>query len=274
MPDAARRERRVAAWYHHRAAAWRMRRGVASGIRRGAAWRNSRIAASLANWLKRWGPPQTLGERGERAAAKFLRREGFKIVATRWRNRFGEHDLVAVEGNTIVFVEVKTRRSEAGGRPAAAIDLRRQQRLIRSAAAFLKHDQTHFRYRRRGQFARQGADQRLDRHAAGTARAAVRMQKLDPYINVDPGTMSPYQHGEVYVLDDGSETDLDLGHYERFTNSPLTRDSQLHHRPDLPVGDRKGAAGEFLGKTVQVIPHITNEIKAVIRKLAGTTSTW
>ena len=69
------------------------------------------------------------------------------------------------------------------------------------------------------------------------------MQKLDPYINVDPGTMSPYQHGEVYVLDDGSETDLDLGHYERFTNSPLTRATQqLHDRPDLPVGDQQGAA--------------------------------
>ena len=62
----------------------------------------------------------------------------------------------------------------------------------------------------------------------------VRMQKLDPYINVDPGTMSPYQHGEVYVLDDGAETDLDLGHYERFTNSPLSREVELHDRPDLP----------------------------------------
>ena len=77
---------------------------------------------------------------------------------------------------------------------------------------------------------------------------AVRMQKLDPYINVDPGTMSPYQHGEVYVLDDGSETDLDLGHYERFTNSPLTRDSQLHHRPDLPVGDQQGAPRRVPGQ--------------------------
>ena len=76
----------------------------------------------------------------------------------------------------------------------------------------------------------------------------VRLQKLDPYINVDPGTMSPYQHGEVYVLDDGSETDLDLGHYERFTHSPLTRDCQLHHRPDLPVGDREGAAGRVPGQ--------------------------
>ncbi len=97
----------------------------------------------------------------------------------------------------------------------------------------------------------------------------VRMQKLDPYINVDPGTMSPYQHGEVYVLDDGSETDLDLGHYERFTNSPLTRDAnyttgQIY----LSVIDKE-RRGEFLGKTVQVIPHITNEIKSVIHKLAG-----
>ena len=71
---------------------------------------------------------------------------------------------------------------------------------------------------------------------------SVRMQKLDPYINVDPGTMSPYQHGEVYVLDDGSETDLDLGHYERFTNSPAEPRLQLHHRPDLPLGDQQGAA--------------------------------
>ena len=67
----------------------------------------------------------------------------------------------------------------------------------------------------------------------------VRMQKLDPYLNVDPGTMSPYQHGEVYVLDDGSETDLDLGHYERFTSGELNRAFELHDRPDLSVGDRK-----------------------------------
>jgi len=96
----------------------------------------------------------------------------------------------------------------------------------------------------------------------------VRMQKLDPYINVDPGTMSPYQHGEVYVLDDGSETDLDLGHYERFTNSPLTRDSNYTTGQIYQTVIRKERKGEFLGKTVQVIPHITNEIKGVIRKLA------
>ena len=76
----------------------------------------------------------------------------------------------------------------------------------------------------------------------------VRMQKLDPYINVDPGTMSPYQHGEVYVLDDGSETDLDLGHYERFTNSPLTRDSNYTTGPDLPVGDQQGAPRRIPGQ--------------------------
>jgi CTP synthase len=95
----------------------------------------------------------------------------------------------------------------------------------------------------------------------------VKMQKLDPYINVDPGTMSPYQHGEVYVLDDGSETDLDLGHYERFTHSPLTRDSNYTTGQIYLSVIEKERRGEFLGKTVQVIPHITDEIKSVIRKL-------
>jgi CTP synthase len=97
---------------------------------------------------------------------------------------------------------------------------------------------------------------------------SVRMQKLDPYINVDPGTMSPYQHGEVYVLDDGSETDLDLGHYERFTHGPLTRDSNYTTGQIYQSVINKERRGEFLGKTVQVIPHITNEIKGVIAKLA------
>ena len=95
----------------------------------------------------------------------------------------------------------------------------------------------------------------------------VRMQKLDPYINVDPGTMSPYQHGEVYVLDDGSETDLDLGHYERFTNSALTRDSNYTTGQIYQAVIEKERRGEFLGKTVQVIPHITDEIKSVIQKI-------
>ncbi len=95
----------------------------------------------------------------------------------------------------------------------------------------------------------------------------VRMQKLDPYINVDPGTMSPYQHGEVYVLDDGSETDLDLGHYERFTDGPLTRDSNYTTGQIYLSVIEKERKGQFLGKTVQVIPHITDEIKSVIRKV-------
>ncbi len=97
----------------------------------------------------------------------------------------------------------------------------------------------------------------------------VRMQKLDPYINVDPGTMSPYQHGEVYVLDDGSETDLDLGHYERFTNSPLSRESNYTTGQIYLRVIEKERRGEYLGRTVQVVPHITNEIKAAICNLAG-----
>ena len=96
---------------------------------------------------------------------------------------------------------------------------------------------------------------------------SVRMQKLDPYLNVDPGTMSPYQHGEVYVLDDGSETDLDLGHYERFTNGPLSKNSSLTTgKIYLSVIDRE-RRGEYQGKTVQVVPHVTNEIKRAIRSL-------
>lgn len=98
---------------------------------------------------------------------------------------------------------------------------------------------------------------------------SVRMQKLDPYINVDPGTMSPYQHGEVYVLDDGSETDLDLGHYERFTNGPLSRDSNYTTGQIYQRVIEKERRGEYLGATVQVVPHITNEIKAAVRRLAG-----
>ncbi|OUT57401.1 MAG: CTP synthetase [Rhodopirellula sp. TMED11] len=97
----------------------------------------------------------------------------------------------------------------------------------------------------------------------------VRMQKLDPYINVDPGTMSPYQHGEVYVLDDGSETDLDLGHYERFTSGILSRDCNYTTGQIYMSVIEKERKGRFLGKTVQVIPHITNEIKSVISRMGG-----
>lgn len=96
---------------------------------------------------------------------------------------------------------------------------------------------------------------------------SVRMQKLDPYLNVDPGTMSPYQHGEVYVLDDGSETDLDLGHYERFTNGPLSRDSNYTTGRIYLSVIEKERRGAYLGNTVQVIPHITDEIKAGVLRL-------
>jgi CTP synthase len=97
----------------------------------------------------------------------------------------------------------------------------------------------------------------------------VRIQKFDPYLNVDPGTMSPYQHGEVYVLDDGSETDLDLGHYERFTNSLLNRDSNYTTGKIYLSVIEKERRGDYRGKTVQVIPHVTDEIKACIRRAAG-----
>src|SRR5689334_17004403 len=97
----------------------------------------------------------------------------------------------------------------------------------------------------------------------------VRMQKMDPYLNVDPGTMSPYQHGEVYVLDDGAETDLDLGHYERFTNAPLNRDCNYTTGKIYQSVIQKERQGGYKGKTVQVIPHVTDEIKSCIKKLVA-----
>jgi CTP synthase len=93
----------------------------------------------------------------------------------------------------------------------------------------------------------------------------VSMQKLDPYINVDPGTMSPFQHGEVYVTDDGTEADLDLGHYERFTHARVNKDSNYTTGKIYKSVIQKERRGDYLGKTVQVIPHITDEIKMAIR---------
>ncbi len=96
----------------------------------------------------------------------------------------------------------------------------------------------------------------------------VQMMKLDPYINVDPGTMSPFQHGEVYVTDDGAETDLDLGHYERFTNAVLSQaNNWTSGRIYLSVIEKE-RRGDYLGKTIQVIPHITDEIKMAVRTVA------
>ncbi len=97
----------------------------------------------------------------------------------------------------------------------------------------------------------------------------VNLMKFDPYLNVDPGTMSPFQHGEVFVTDDGAETDLDLGHYERFTHAKLTRDNNLTTGRIYEQIITKERRGDYLGKTVQVIPHVTNEIKAAMRKVAG-----
>src|SRR3982751_2390332 len=94
----------------------------------------------------------------------------------------------------------------------------------------------------------------------------VRLRKLDPYLNVDPGTMSPYQHGEVFVTDDGAETDLDLGHYERFTGRPATRQDNIttgRIYQDILTKERRG---DYLGATIQVIPHVTNAIKDFIRQ--------
>jgi CTP synthase len=96
----------------------------------------------------------------------------------------------------------------------------------------------------------------------------VTLQKCDPYLNVDPGTMSPFQHGEVFVTEDGAETDLDLGHYERFTHAKLSRDNNWTTGRIYETILTKERRGDYLGKTVQVIPHVTDEIKATIRKVS------
>jgi CTP synthase len=101
----------------------------------------------------------------------------------------------------------------------------------------------------------------------------VTLQKFDPYLNVDPGTMSPYQHGEVYVLDDGAETDLDLGHYERFTSTRLSRMNNLTSGQVYQTVLNNERDGKYLGKTVQVIPHVTDEIKNRIRQIAAQAGT-
>ena len=101
---------------------------------------------------------------------------------------------------------------------------------------------------------------------------SVALQKFDPYINVDPGTMSPYQHGEVYVTDDGAETDLDLGYYERFTHSAVSQLSSVSTGQVYEAVIRRERRGDYLGKTVQVIPHITDEIKSRVRRLSKHTN--
>src|SRR5438093_5943721 len=97
----------------------------------------------------------------------------------------------------------------------------------------------------------------------------VRIRKLDPYLNVDPGTMSPFQHGEGFVTDDGAETDLDLGHYERFTHAHLSQANNWTSGRIYREVIEKERRGDYLGKTIQVIPHVTNEIKDAIRKVTA-----
>src|SRR5210317_322787 len=97
----------------------------------------------------------------------------------------------------------------------------------------------------------------------------ITIQKLDPYINVDPGTMNPFQHGEVFVTDDGAETDLDLGHYERFTNAKLGKKNNFTTGQIYDSVISKERRGDYLGGTVQVIPHITDEIKESIKLVSG-----
>src|ERR671937_2363933 len=97
----------------------------------------------------------------------------------------------------------------------------------------------------------------------------VALQKFDPYINVDPGTMSPFQHGEVFVTEDGAETDLDLGHYERFQSSKMRRWNNFTTGQIYESVIKKERRGDYLGGTVQVIPHITDEIKSYIKRGAG-----
>src|SRR5262245_26406922 len=99
----------------------------------------------------------------------------------------------------------------------------------------------------------------------------VTLQKLDPYLNIDPGTMSPFQHGEVFVTDDGAETDLDLGHYERFTGTSVTRSHNITAGQIYDAILSKERRGDYLGRTVQVIPHVTDEIKRRILDLGLTT---
>src|SRR3990167_1327297 len=97
----------------------------------------------------------------------------------------------------------------------------------------------------------------------------ITFQKFDPYINIDPGTMNPFQHGEVYVTEDGTETDLDLGHYERFTSAKMTKLNNFTSGKIYDTVIQKERRGDYLGRTVQVTPHITDEIKASIMKVAN-----
>ena len=175
----------------------------------------------------------------------------------------------------------RSRRCTPSARATVLIDstargrapvLHRRTLTTGAALAASADDQAHLRHRRRRLLPRQGPDRLSLGHLLNARGLRVTMQKLDPYLNVDPGTMNPFQHGEVFVTDDGAETDLDIGHYERFL------DVDLHGSANVTTGQvysaviAKERRGEYLGDTVQVIPHITNEIKARIRAMAGSTT--
>src|ERR1700736_5132516 len=133
-------------------------------------------------------------------------------------------------------------------------------------------DEIHFLSRRRGGVVGVGVGEGGSADSLGTLLEArgmrVVLQKFDPYLNVDPGTMNPFQHGEVYVLNDGAESDLALGHYERFTNCVLSRHNNLTSGQVYETVILKERRGDYLGKTVQVIPHVTDVIKDRIREIS------
>ena len=146
--------------------------------------------------------------------------------------------------------------------------MRRTPTLPEEFERFADRPEVHLCYGRRSFFPGQRRRGGLDRLPPRKPRPRVTLQKCDPYLNVDPGTMSPYQHGEVFVTDDGAETDLDLGHYERFTSAHLTRDHNWTTGRIYESIIAKERRGDYLGKTVQVIPHVTDEIKSAFRKVA------
>jgi CTP synthase len=131
------------------------------------------------------------------------------------------------------------------------------------------HDQVRLRHRRRGVLSRQGHRGSIAGGILESRGLKVTLIKLDPYLNVDPGTMSPFQHGEVFVTDDGAETDLDLGHYERFITTRMKRSNNFTTGQIYKSVLEKERRGDYLGKTVQVIPHVTNEIQEFIKRGAA-----
>ena len=140
--------------------------------------------------------------------------------------------------------------------------------IHRFLSAKENYGQAYFRYRRRRVVFGQGHHGSSLGHLLKARGYKVTMQKMDPYLNVDPGTMSPFQHGEVFVTEDGHEGDLDLGHYERFIDENLSRESNFTQGSIYKTLIARERRGDFLGGTVQVIPHVTEAIKERLRRIA------